>query len=253
MNHERKIMTASCLLGASMFLAGCIFGPGPGGDDNPKPCKAVDDHNWGANIMTVVNLPVCPQQLTSHGQNRTYSLQLKGSVSQFLPATSIKVTRNFVKNQEGNTVASLIENIWVQDFHPDTASNQPGRSYPAGSAEAMTGADTLLIESETVSAGLLKAHMDMQYEHPPNVSMSGPTFVYPYGYVTINTSVSQYQSPLTYSWKRNGSPIAGTGSSITNWVGGEGLYWYEVTVTDAEGDWKTKSHSVDVLPCPLFC
>ena len=99
--------------------------------------------------------------------------------------------------------------------------------------------------------------MNMQYEHLPDVSMSGPTVFYLPGYVAIYTSVSQYTSPLTYSWKRNGSPIAGTGSSISNWVGSEGQYLYEVTVTDAEGDWKTKSHFVSVLSgCPppqIFC
>lgn len=167
----------------------------------------------------MVTLPFCPQQLTSHSQSRTYSLLLKGLASQFYPPTSLKVTRDFVKNHEGNTVASLIETAWLQDFHPDTASNQPQRQYPAGSASAMTGADPLLIESETVSEGLLKAHMNMQYENWPNVSMSGPTIFSLPGYVTIYTSVSQYESPLTYSWKRNGSPIAGTGTSITNWVG----------------------------------
>ena len=99
--------------------------------------------------------------------------------------------------------------------------------------------------------------MNMQYEHLPDVSMSGPTVFYLPGYVAIYTSVSQYASPLTYSWKRNGSPISGTGSSISNWVGSEGQYLYEVTVTDAEGDWKTKSHFVSVLSgCPppqIFC
>ena len=69
---------------------------------------------------------------------------------------------------------------------------------------------------------------------PMSVDAGGPGTAPEFSPVTVTATVSGgYTSPLTYSWKVNGTPACGNGNMCTASTGAAGTFTvFEVTVTD---------------------
>lgn len=80
---------------------------------------------------------------------------------------------------------------------------------------------------------------------PMIVEIRGPTSAPEFSSVTVRADVSNATAPLSYAWKKNGSPTCGNSSSCSGQIGAAGTQTtFQVTVTDADQDTGSDSHTV---------
>jgi hypothetical protein len=158
----------------------------------------------------------------------------------------------------GDTIVANLKIWWV-------ASSCDGIVAQGGSCpdQSKSGRDTMNVTVRihpSLSGGEVQRYGSLYWTRDFQVSASGASTAPAYSNVTVTGMVpssggwqsGNYSTPLTYSWKFNGSSVCGSGTvspnqskTCTRQIGGEGSYsTWQFIVTDAEGDVVSKEHVV---------